>query len=225
MQRDGWHHNQRFYRIRIVITEVVKTDEKLLFQYLSAPMRVPLNYFYLTAHYWCYIISRCPGICWWSTEANEKGERKRMSDSLIKRSWTVIMTHLSAAPDPKSSNMASRTSIRACICLWVSITALIPGGIRQVSQRGAIKTPGGGREQVDHLHEDTHRWTDRPGEKNQMDLNTFSCSTSDKRDILYWIWCQKMPKNPTNPAKQEVPSSENSLTSARIEASMAVAVC
>lgn len=61
-----------------------------------------------------------------------------MSDTLIKRSRAVIMTHLSAAPDPDSSSRPSKTDI----CLWVSITALIPGGIWHIFQWGAIRTPG-----------------------------------------------------------------------------------
>lgn len=76
VQTDGWHTIKGFTG-REVTPEEGKRDEKLLFQYLSVPLHFPLNYIYLTTHYWCHITSRCPGICCWSTEANEKRGKKK----------------------------------------------------------------------------------------------------------------------------------------------------
>lgn len=125
-----------------------KRDEKLLFQFVtSITLSINLYLFdhsLLVLHYFmsCYLFPMY-------RDKWRKGNRKRMSGTLIRRSSTVIMTHLSTAPDPNSYNTGCRTSIRVCICLWVSITALIPGGIRQICQWGAIKTPG----------ESWNRWT------------------------------------------------------------------
>lgn len=121
-----------------------------------------------------------------------------MSDTLIKRSWAVIMTHLSAAPDPDSY---SRTSIRGCICLWVSITALIPGGIWHIFQWGAIRTPA----------EAASRRT-TCGEMDQMERKTLPCSTHEKRCGVYWTLQQekKMPEMQQTPAKKEAAPLENS---------------
>lgn len=113
-----------------------------------------------------------------------------MSDTLIKRSSAVIMTHLSAAPDP---NSYSRASIRGGICLWVSITALIPGGICPVFHWGAIRTPAAAA---------SPRTTCR---ENQMELKTFSCPTGEKRCGVYWTLHQgKMPEiQQKTPAKKK----------------------
>lgn len=117
-----------------------------------------------------------------------------MSDTLIKRSLTVIMTHLSTAPDPNSYNTSRRTSIRVCICLWVSITALIPGGICHIFQCGAIKTPG----------ETWNRWTTcrkicgdaRPGQERRIRWTYMHSLVLPmiKRCRFHRIWCQKMPE-------------------------------
>lgn len=142
-----------------------KRDQKLLFQFVtSITLSINLYLFdhsLLVLHYFtsCYLLLMY-------RDKWKKGNRKRMSGTLITRSLTVIMTHLSTAPDPNSSNTGCRTSIRVCICLWVSITALIPGGIRHIFQCGAIKTPG----------ESWNRWTTcrkicrdgRPGQERRI---------------------------------------------------------
>lgn len=117
-----------------------------------------------------------------------------MSDTLIKRSLTVIMTHLSTAPDPHSYNTGCRRSIRACVCLWVSITALIPGGIPHIFQCAAIKTP----------EEAWSRWTTcrkicrdgRPGRGRTIRWTYMHSSVLPKIEgcRFHSKWCQKTPK-------------------------------
>lgn len=126
-----------------------------------------------------------------------------MSDTLIKRSWTVIMTHLSAAPDPNSYGRACGASIRAYICLWVSITALIPGGIWHVFQCGAIKTPGeaaSGRTTCRKICRDG-----RPGRGRRIrwTLARSLVPPVTKGADLFQYDVRKMPEIQRTPAKQE----------------------
>lgn len=165
VQRDGWH--KRCTGQRVV------TEEEMRWR-----ASVPINYI------WPLITGAAlfEDVLVFVADLRQmkKGGRKRMSDTLIRRSLTVIMAHLSTAPDRNSYNTGCRTSIRACICLWVSITALIPGGIRHIFQCGAIKTPG----------EAWNRWTTCrkkcrdgwPGQARQIRWTcAFSCSTNDKK--------------------------------------------
>lgn len=153
-------HNQRF--------RCKDRDEKLLFQFVSSiTLSIKL---YLFDH--SLLVLRYVKMFWYLLLIST-GERKRMSDALIKGSLTVIMTHLSTAPDPNSCYTSCRTSIRACICLWISITGLIPGGIRHIFQCGAIKTPG----------EAWSRWTTcrklrRDGQPFQGRRIPWTCMTS-----------------------------------------------
>lgn len=101
----------------------------------------PLNSFHLSAHYCAALFPDVLVFVEDPLTQVKKAGGKRMSDTLIKRSSAVIMTHLSAAPDPNSYSTACGASLRGCICLWGSITALIPGGLWHIFQWGAIKTP------------------------------------------------------------------------------------
>lgn len=76
VQRDGWHTVQGFTE-QGVIPEEVKKDERPPFQFVSSITLSIKLYIYFTTRDWCYIISRCPGICCLSTRANEKRGKKR----------------------------------------------------------------------------------------------------------------------------------------------------
>lgn len=188
-----------------------KRDEKLLFQFVtSITLSINLYLFdhsLLVPHYFmsCYLLLMY-------RDKWRKGNRKRMSGTLITRSLTAIMTHLSAAPDPNSYNTGCRTSIRVRICLWVSITALIPGGIRHIFQCGAIKTPG----------QSWNRWTTcrkicRDGRTDSQakreDSDALSCISfvlnGKKVGQISWNMMPENAKEPAKSAKQEVPSSGN----------------